>query len=857
MAEHFVGRDRELAHLMEQLSHATSGDGRRVSFIAGAAGAGKSALLEELTARAHAAHPDLAVATGVCNASTGIGDPYLPFLEILQQLTGQVDAKNVPSQSASRLRRIGQLSADLLVEYAPDLIGTIIPGSSLVVGVAKMAAEKAGLIEKMQARFQAAASGTSSVDATRIMESYTALIRQLAARTPLVLIIDDLQWADAASCALLFHLAQNLREARVLLVGGYRPNDVALGRNGERHPLTPVLNELKRYHGSLVLDLDATDAAQRRAFVDAIVDAEPNRLDESFRAALLAHTNGHALFIVELLRALQERRYLVTDGSGHWITSEDFDWNVLPSRVEGVIEERVGRLQEELRELLRVASVEGENFTVDIVARVTEISERALLKKLGDELEKRHQLVTEGDVEKIGSKWIAHYRFGHALFQQYLYNQLGRREKLMLHGTIAETLEELYASQLELVTVQLAHHYRLAGEGEKAVEFAMRAARRALRIGASSEAIAHTDAILELIQDFEPALRKTIEIDAQLIRGHASSVIKGYDSPETAAAFQRARSVAASRPPQARTVTILFGLWASRIGNLDFAGGEQDALEMLRIAENVDDTNARIHAHESLSLTYYHSGQLALAIEHAQKLMALVEEASVPRYIEQQGKDPRAFGLRSLALCEYIMGDREQALEHQRMMEDFVAATGHPFSIVVAQTFGYLRGFIDRDPAVTLPAARQSLERAQAVGSATYSTLPLMYIAWAEARPGDAAAIAKIEEGFRAFNSNGGRLHHSTYKLMTADGYGAHGRWTEALAATEEAIDVAEKQHEYLLIAELHRMHGDALRALGRTSQARVSYATALERARQQGAGLFARRAEEALLALDGAIVAN
>jgi predicted ATPase len=120
--------------------------------------------------------------------------------------------------------------------------------------------------------------------------------------------------------------------------------------------------------------------------------------------------------------------------------------------VEGVVEERIGRLEDELRQLLKTASVEGESFTVEILASLAEISERDLLKTLSGELEKRHQLVTEGEVQKVGRKWVSHYNFSHALFQQYLYNDLGRREKMMLHGDVAKLIEQLYEGQHELIT---------------------------------------------------------------------------------------------------------------------------------------------------------------------------------------------------------------------------------------------------------------------------------------------------------------------------------------------------------------------------------------------------------------------
>ena len=105
-----------------------------------------------------------------------------------------------------------------------------------------------------------------------------------------------------------------------MVVGTYRTDEVALGRAGKRHPLEPVLAELQRRLGDVQLDLEE---AEGRSFIDAFVDSEPNQLDEGFRQALLAHTDGYALFTVELLRDMQERGYLVQDKKGRWVAKKD------------------------------------------------------------------------------------------------------------------------------------------------------------------------------------------------------------------------------------------------------------------------------------------------------------------------------------------------------------------------------------------------------------------------------------------------------------------------------------------------------------------------------------------------------
>ena len=269
----------------------------------------------------------------------------------------------------------------------------------------------------------------------------------------------------------MFHLGRRLRGNRILVLGAYRPEEITLGRADDRHPLERVLNEFKRLYGCICIDLSQEPEEEERRFVDALLDNEPNRLGDEFREALHAHTEGHPLFTIELLRDLQERGDLLQDEAERWVEGPHLDWSVLPARVEGVIEERIGRLEEELRELLAVASVEGEDFTAQVVAQVQEISERKLLSKLSTELEKRHRLVQARGEANIGDHILSQYRFTHTLFQQFIYNGLTPGERRLLHKEIAQVLEELYAGNTEAIHLQLAHHYSQANEGARAVPY--------------------------------------------------------------------------------------------------------------------------------------------------------------------------------------------------------------------------------------------------------------------------------------------------------------------------------------------------------------------------------------------------
>lgn len=550
----FVGRQQELARLNTLLEAALAGQ-NRIAFVVGPAGQGKTALLQAFGQQAEALYPNLIVVGGNCNAYTGLGDPYLPFREMLELLTGDIEVQAVAGTlHPERARRLGQifpLTVQILLERGSDLFDTFISLQSLLRRAAAYAAQSPSLLTQIQT-FASRRTNTMAhpnAQKSALFEQYVKVIQALASQVPLLLLLDDLQWADPGSLSLLFHLGRRLTGHRVLILGAYRPNEVALMQDGEPHPLAQVVHKFQSDFGDIILDLSQ---AEGQTFVDDLLDSQPNRLGNFFRQTLYQQTGGHPLFTIELLRGMQERGDVIRDGAGVWQMQTSLNWNTLPARVEGAIAERIGRLAQPLQKLLQVASVEGEEFTAEVIAQTLNLDEHEVVRQLSRDLDKTHALVRAIGTKRIGQRRVSRYRFRHILIQRYLYNLLDDVEGVYQHERVANTLEYLYGEQAADVAVQLARHFEAAQLPEKAIGYLHLAGDQARRSTALNEALRYYQAALNYWPTADKAgraelLRKLGE--CQWITGQAEDALKTFkddyelfeslDNLEGAGAIQR------------------------------------------------------------------------------------------------------------------------------------------------------------------------------------------------------------------------------------------------------------------------------------------------------------------------------
>ncbi|MEJ2291156.1 MAG: AAA family ATPase [Deinococcales bacterium] len=562
-----VGREAELDRLLGAFEEARSGHGRTV-LVRGEAGQGKTALLRAAAERAQLREPTLLVALGSCNAFIGGDDPFLPFREVLEQLTGGVPLRTTAdafeTTRAARLWQAMPWASRAIAEHGPHLLDTVVASRALQARLLDAGVELA------LSRVRNPALGATTLPDRDGYLGHVSLLNELervltliADETPLLLILDDLQWTDRSSADLLLQLARNVREHRILVLGAYRPAGPPSLADPRRHPLEPVVHEIGRLGSDAVLDLDRADG---RAFLDAWLDSEPNRLGERFRTALFRRTAGQPLFTIELIRALQERGDLARDASGRWTEAATLRWDVLPERLTGVLGERIDRLEPVTRSVLRVASVEGELFTTEVVARVLEREPRAIARELGDVLDRHHRLVGGIDVRRTPRGLVSRYRFHHDLIQRYLYDQLAASERAYLHEAVGQALEDLLGEEAD--PAALALHFRLANAPERAAIHQRRAGDRARRSAALDEAIDHYQrALASWPPDADPSSLATLHRDLGECRW-----LRG-DLGEAEGALSRAREglEAAGRHHDAGAVLLTLGRVFHEEGDFDRA----------------------------------------------------------------------------------------------------------------------------------------------------------------------------------------------------------------------------------------------------------------------------------------------
>jgi len=439
-----IGREAEMQTITDAAKRVAGAEGREVLLISGEAGMGKTTLAAE-AARA-------AFETGACvlfgNCGEDVAAPYQLFAEAIRHYVTHADEAQLLAhieESGSEMARL----VPALASRIPDL-----PPSK-----------------------------ATDADSERylLFAAVVGLLARVSQKQPVVLVLDDLQWADNASLLLLRHLTAAEQTMRVLVLGTYRDSELS-----RSHPLTDTLATLHRQHGVSHIELAGLDDSGVVAFLEA---AAGQRLDDAgvgLAHAVYRETDGNPFFVSEVLRHLSETGAIYQDATGRWTSEESLDQMVLPDSVRVVIGARVGRLGQDAERVLSTAAVIGRDFDLDLLGRVTRTTEDELLDIL--------DAATTASLVRELADTPGHYNFAHALIQHTLYEDLGLTRRARAHRQIAEALEDLCGDRPQERASELARHWVSATQPidlTKAIGYSRLAGDTALSVLAPADALRH------------------------------------------------------------------------------------------------------------------------------------------------------------------------------------------------------------------------------------------------------------------------------------------------------------------------------------------------------------------------------
>lgn len=614
--EHFlaplVGRDRPLAILRALHADARRGEGATVT-IAGEAGVGKTRILEEL--RQSARPEGTRVLSAACIFGGGTS-PYYPFAEAFRQyfaLRGVTSASTLQS---------------FLFDRAPRLGGSLAVLSRFL-------------------HFTFATNGPTSEE--ELWEALDQLVAFIAEERPLVLVLEDMHWADEASIRLFHFLARRASRRRELLILTYRPEEIVSEPGTRSHALPGVLQLLSREERFQRIEL----ARLGREDVVGILDQlyPEHTWGNDLPSMLYRETEGNPFFMVEILKLLVAERVLAQN-DGVWSLTTAVDKLMIPDKVYDVVMRRLSRLADRERDILELGAVEGDVFHSGTILRGLAIERMTLLKTL-QFLEQAHHLIHAAGPQ---------YHFDHSKIREILYNNIPPELRIEYHTVVGQFLSESFGDSDDHAAI-IAHNLLAAGLKEDALPFMMRAAIAAGRLFAYADGILFLNRAEKVLHDLHPHRPppERVQMLAQVLHqrgdyeyaaGHYQPALGSY---EKALDLARATSEAQREADLLRAIGrthYLLGRAVESQKNYDDAIGNYSRLEAE--ARERGDQHAVAKASRELGKLFFFKGDLERSQQYVREAIRLAAAGGDARLHAQS--------LNNLGGIHYQRGELDESL---------------------------------------------------------------------------------------------------------------------------------------------------------------------------------------------------
>ncbi len=646
------------------------------------------------------------------------------------------------------------------------------------------------------------------------------LLLQQARQKPLLLLVENLHWADPSTLELLDLLIRDPAAPGLFVLITCRPSF--------EPPWTPGSDYSRT-------TLERLSEAEVEAVVNHWTGGRP--LPHAVLEQVLHKTDGIPLFVEELTKTILESGLLV-EGEAAYELAGPLPPLAIPSTLQDSLRARLDRLPPRVKEVAQVGSVVGRTFSRELLAMISPRAESTIDRSLA-------QLV-DSDLIHPSEMPAASYRFKHAMIQEATYGSLLKRQRRLYHRRIAEALEGRFPAVGRAQPEILAHHFAQAGRAEQGVDYWLLAGQESFQRSAIREAVAHLEKGLALLESLpEGSGRQRRELPLQAALGGALSTVKGFAAPEVNRAYGRALEICRRLGDTPELFWILWGLW-----RFHFVRASLDqALELGRsLARLAEEPAARIAARFALGATLYCRGEIAAAHGVLEQGIHLDSSKRQRHYAAQTGEDSGVACLIWDAWCLWLMGHPERA---RRRGEDALALArriAHPFSLTYALACCSFLSCFRRDPASVLEQTEEVL--ALSLERGFWFAVPAqVFLGWAHVQRGVPATLEegevteRIGAGIAGHLGSGARLHTTQLLSMAAEVATLQSRFDDAARGLDQALAAVESTGERFFEAEVHRLRGELELASGSEQRAESSFHSALAVARKQGSRSLELRA--------------
>ena len=650
----------------------------------------------------------------------------------------------------------------------------------------------------------------------QILSAFLRYVSAMATERPVLITFEDAHWMDPTTLELLSRLVRDIEQQSIFLLITSRPGFAPDFINLEHVQMYEVESLPKKYAKQLVDQIQGGKSLPRKIL-----------------KKILQRTEGNPLFIEEISKSMLEMLPV-----GDVINDELSDTIVLPATVQESLLARLDRLPEASRAIAHLAAVIGRIFSYDLLERVADYQSKNLYKELMPLL--NAQLVFQS-VELPD----AEYSFKHALVRDVAYETLLKSDLSAIHFRIASVLEEHYPDILLNSPELIARHFTEGNDAEKAVEYWLKAGKKASRQFALIEARAHLTAGLKCLDQCEDTDQsKHRRLALLIVQGPVLMALEGSGSEITRQNYAQAVALCDELPVSAMQFKALWGQWnVSMDYNRDQGLAWADKLQGL--AETLDSPDLRLQAHHCQWTTRFHYANHRDAQAHLDKGIALYDDKRHRHHAaEYGGHDPKVCGLSFLAFVRWFLGDIDAADEAAQQSLAHAQKLDHAGSRLHVIELSLLLSQYQRKPAMIRDLTEQLQEICDTIGLPEYEGKLNCCRGIVMANADDLSeGIELIKQGLDQLNAVGTTEDVPLYTEYLAQALGQAQKTDEALKYVDELLDSLEAQKLRYWQAELFRRKGLLLQDKGEMEQAKQYLLQSLQTANQQSALALALRA--------------